>query len=200
MIYTPKYYLEQPGSERVIELVKTYNFATMIVTRLGAPVISHLPFHYVADDGTNGTLYGHIAVANQQVRDLKGGADVTVIFQGPHAYISPTWYAPLPDNVPTWNYAVVHMHGKSEIISDEGEAYRQMQTLVELHDKAFKLNLSDKDRLALLSAICVFKIAVEKIDAKFKLSQNRSEFDRRSVIEHLKTGSFLERETARLME
>ena len=193
MIYTPKFFAEPTDSASVLELVKSYNFATMIVILNGAPLISHLPFHYVPEEGQNGTLYAHMAIANRQARSLKEGADVTVIFQGPHSYISPTWYAPAADNVPTWNYAVVHMHGKALVTKDNVEAYAQMRTLVELHDQVFKLDLSEKDRDEMLREICVFKIDVAKIDAKFKLSQNRSAFDQKSVIEHLKNGSPLDR-------
>lgn len=131
---------------------------------------------------------------------MKEGADVTVIFQGPHSYISPTWYAPAADNVPTWNYAVVHMHGRTQVIQDSVEAYEQMKTLVELHDQAFKLNLADGDREGMMREICVFRIKVAHIAAKFKLSQNRSAFDQQSVIEHLMIGSSLDHETAKFME
>ncbi len=200
MIYTPKYFAEPTDSASVLELVKTYNFATMIVSLNGALLVSHLPFHYVPKEGEHGTLYAHMAIANRQAHSLKESVDVTVIFQGPHSYISPTWYAPAADNVPTWNYAVVHMHGKAQVTQDSVEAYQQLKTLVELHDQVFKLNLSDEDRNGMMREICVFKIDVTKIDAKFKLSQNRSEFDRNSVIEHLQMGSSLDKETAKFME
>jgi transcriptional regulator len=199
VIYTPKYFAEPTDSASVLELVKTYNFATLLVTLNSKPLISHLPFHYMPDEGTHGTLYAHMAIANRQARCLKDDADVTVIFQGPHSFISPTWYTPAADNVPTWNYSVVHMHGKAQVINDDVDAYAQMKALVELHDSEFELNLSDKDRVGMLREICVFKIGVEAIDAKFKLSQNRSQADQDSVIKHLKMGSVLDQETAKFM-
>ncbi len=192
--------MQKTDSAQVLELVKTYNFATMIVSLDRGLQISHLPFHYVQNDGAFGTLYAHMAIANRQARSLKEGAEVTVIFQGPHSYISPAWYAPKPDNVPTWNYTAVHMRGPAKVISDGVEAFAQMRELVELHDSVFTLDLTEEDRDDMMQAICVFKIEVANIDAKFKLSQNRSEFDQGNVIKHLKKGSPLDQETARYME
>ncbi len=198
-MYNPRHF-HSNHPEFLKDLVTQYNFATLIAVVDGLPVISHLPFLYDSTFGTHGLLSAHMARTNPQWRSFKADTKVTVIFQGPHAYVSPRWYAPQPDNVPTWNYAVVHMTGAPRIIQDQDSAFALMGRLVKQHDPRWELSLGAKDRQDLPNEIVVFEIAVTEIDAKFKLSQNRSEGDRKSVIEHLALGpSDLERQTSALM-
>jgi len=96
-------------------LMRQYNFATLVTQHEDAPFATHLPFLLDTERGAHGTLLAHLARANPQWRDFVAGREVLVIFQGPHAYISPSWYQVHP-SVPTWNYAVVHAYGVPRII------------------------------------------------------------------------------------
>src|SRR6266487_3531020 len=92
-------------------LMRDYSFATLVTQHEGVPFASHLPLMLAADEGPYGALFGHMAQANPQWRDFDASQDVLVIFQGPHTYVSPSWYEEDPTNVPTWNYAAVHAYG-----------------------------------------------------------------------------------------
>ncbi len=177
MIYTPKHF----GIERedlVHEIIRTYSFATLITVNTATPSISHLPL-LLDESGTK--LLGHMARANPQWRSFAADTIATAVFMGPHAYISPRWYEPQADNVPTWNYAVVHTHGIPEVLKDEIAAYDVMQKLVSTYDPEWPLELPDKDKRSMMREIVVFEITIKKIEAKFKLSQNRSQQDIQNV-------------------
>ncbi|MCX6124881.1 MAG: FMN-binding negative transcriptional regulator [Proteobacteria bacterium] len=188
MIYTPKHFkVERP--ELAHQIIQRYNFATLISFQEDTPIMSHLPFLFEPQVGRDGLLLAHMARANPQWRTFRVQAEVTVIFQGPHAYVSPRWYTPQADNVPTWNYAAVHVHGIPRVISDEVSANAVMKRLVEHHDPNWTLALPDQDQKELLREIVVFAIDVTKVDAKFKLSQNRSQSDQAEVASALAKGS-----------
>jgi len=196
VLYTPSHF-DASTSSLVSEIIHRYNFATLITVKDDLPVISHLPFLYQAE---RSMLFGHMARANPQWRTFRPEKDVLVIFQGPHAYVSPRWYQPQPDNVPTWNYAVVHVHGTPKVVQDETAAYEVMLSLVARHDPDWKLSLSDQDRREMMREIVVFEIEVKKLEAKFKLSQNRPEGDAEHVAEELSgCRDQVERETGEMM-
>ena len=197
MMYIPKHF-DEKRAELIHDLIRNYNFATMITMRDALPIVSHLPFLFTAQ-GSYGILTAHMARANPQWRSF-ANSDVTVIFQGPHAYISPRWYSPSDTNVPTWNYAVVHAYGVPQIISDEADAYGVLQRLITAHDPSWTVELSDKNRQDMLREIVVFEIEVKKFEAKFKLSQNRSESDAKAVMRELsKSGNQTDNELGQLM-
>lgn len=200
MIYLPRHFEGAGHKALIVELVAQYNFATLITIDAGRTVVSHLPFIFLPEVGPEGTLVAHMARANPQGKTLRAGCEALVIFQGPHSYVSSSWYADQPDNVPTWNYAVVHMSGVPEIVGGEDQAFSEMLNLVKSNDPELVLNLSDTDRQELLQSIRVFKIPVTKVEAKFKMSQNRSEEDRTSIIDHLAAGGADQRATAAFMQ
>jgi transcriptional regulator len=183
MMYIPKHFDERQR-DLVHDLIRSYNFATMITIQDGFPIVSHLPFLFTHSEGEHGILTAHMARGNPQWRSFKN-SEVTVIFQGPHAYISPRWYSPSDKNVPTWNYAVVHAYGVPKIISDETASYSVLQRLIESHDPSWTVELSDKDRRDMVQEIVVFEIEIKKLEAKFKLSQNRSIKDVEAVMKEL---------------
>jgi transcriptional regulator len=104
-MYIPTQFKEE-NFERLVTLIEDYSFGTLVSTHEGLPFVSHLPFLFEKDAATPGKLIGHMARANPQWQHLAQGQTVLAVFQGPHAYVSPTWYA--AQGVPTWNYAVVH--------------------------------------------------------------------------------------------
>jgi transcriptional regulator len=199
MIYNPKHF-QMEDKELVSRIVQRYNFATLMTSWEGKPIVSHLPLIFDQSRYSQGGLFGHIARANPQWKHFREASEVTAIFHGPHAYISPRWYAANPANVPTWNYAVVYIHGRAQAIHDEREASIWMHALVQQHDPDWKWAPEEKDMRKKLQEIVVFGIEIQKIEAKFKLSQNRSAEDRRSVAQALAQSiADLDRETAALM-
>jgi len=151
---------------------------------------SQLPFMYEGAAGAPGTLFCHLARPNPQVADLKQGREVLVVFAGPHAYVSPSWYATRPA-VPTWNYVAVHAYGTPRAIEGEAELIRLVGTLAERHEggRAAPWRLADEPANyinGMVRGIIGFAIAVTRLEGKFKLSQNRSATDRGRVIAALR--------------
>ena len=170
--------------EQVQEVVEQYSFATLITMRDGELQISHLP---LALQGTlaDGVLRGHMARANPQLAHAGGMA--TAIFHGPHAYVSPAWYA--QPGVPTWNYIAVHCHGSIQLEDTTLALERTLALMLDKYETADGRQsvdgLSPNQRERALAAVQSFSIKIERVEAKFKLSQNKSQQDRGRVIEQL---------------
>lgn len=197
-MYLPSRFKIQ-DEEEVLALVHANPLATVITVVDGAPFVSHLPL-LLEKRGSDLALVGHLACANPHAAILRGSQSVDgsapdrrtayVIFNGPNAYISPRWYG--VDDVPTWNYAVVHMQGEVTPIEDYigvVECVKKLSAFAERDVAApwkFWLppDLADPSRLT--KAIVGFEIRVTDVKAKFKLSQNRPQ-DRDSVVSALRT-------------
>lgn len=169
------------------ELILRNSFATVISYPTGAkPLINHFPI--MPDAGR--VLIGHMARRNPQWRHFQENPECTMIIHGPHAYISPRWYKSGRD-VPTWNYAVAHLHGKIELVQDFEEQTKILHKLSDHFEKdhpvpwKFELPEDLKEPAALTSAIISFRFRIEKAEVKFKFSQNRGEADRLGVIDGL---------------
>ncbi len=166
------------------QLMRQNSFATLITINGGAPLASHLPILLDPDRGEHGTLSAHMARANPQWRDFGDGREALAIFQGPHAYVSPSWYETHP-SVPTWNYAVVHAYGIARPIEDRSELRRLLQASVEFYESGFEkpwaFELPEKFVEKMMDMIVGFEIPISRIEGKFKLSQNRPEGDRNLV-------------------
>jgi len=183
-MYIPKAFRED-DINTLHKLMREYGFATLITQHEGVPFATHLPFILDAQRGPNGTLLAHMAHANQQWRDFVSEPEVLVIFQGPHAYISPSWYE-VELSVPTWNYAVVHAYGIPRLIEDGEELYKLLKTLIHTHEAHFEkpwpFNLPDDYLQKMMHGIVGFEIEISRLEGKFKLSQNRTEAERENVI------------------
>jgi transcriptional regulator len=173
------------------ELMRAFNFATLVTTHEGAPFATHLPFLIYPEIGAQGTLVAHMARGNAQWTDVaqgQQGQEALVIFQGAHTYISPSWYAE-PVSVPTWNYTVVHAYGVPRVIEDEARVREVLQALVDRHEgeleEPWQMELPEEYLRKQQRAIVAFEIPIARLEGKFKLSQNRSAEDRRRVIERL---------------
>jgi len=168
--------------------IQSFNFATLVTQHDGAPFATHLPFLLDAERGPQGTLLAHLARANPQWRDFAAGAEALVIFQGPHAYISPSWYETHP-SVPTWNYAVVHAYGVPRIVEDQATLHHMLETLVDTHEAGFaqpwRMDLPQEYLDKMMRAVVGFEIVITRLEGKLKLSQNRSEHDQQRVAEAL---------------
>jgi transcriptional regulator len=153
--------------------------------------------------GANGTLIAHMARANPQWRQFATGVETLTIFQGPHAYVSPAWYATEPA-VPTWNYAAVHAYGVPTIIDDRERTIELLNRTVARYEASFDPpwngELPAEYRDGLIRAIVAFEIPVARIEGKFKLGQNRSIADQQGVFDALSQSSdALSRDLAELM-
>jgi transcriptional regulator len=161
--------------DAVCELIEKNAFGTLVSSGSAGLHVSHIPF-VLERDGAKLRLLGHVARANPQWEALEGARDVVAIFQGPHAYVSPTWYANHP-SVPTWNYAVAHAHGKARLM-DEAELHELLMRLSATYEagnaRPWRMSELPADYVAtMLKAIVGFAIEIERLEGKFKLSQNR---------------------------
>ena len=180
-----------PGHFRVDDaatlehFVAQNGFATLVSTGPEGLWTSHVPL--LVGRGGDGRLRleGHMARANAHWESLESAAEVLAIFEGPHAYVSPSWYAHHP-SVPTWNYAVVHARGKARLVEPEALP-ALLARLTRKYEEGRPAPWRMEDLPAeftpkLLAAIVGFEIAVERLEGKFKLSQNRRPADLEGVI------------------
>ncbi|MEK8198168.1 FMN-binding negative transcriptional regulator [Lysinibacillus sp. FSL M8-0134] len=184
-MYIPKYY-KITDLEEITEFIRENSFATLVSTIKGKPIAVHIPvlLNKIEDDYY---LTGHLAYGNPIWKTFEEVNDILVIFNGPHAYISSSWYE--KENVPTWNYQAVHIYGKASLI-DGKELEQDLTSLLEKYE-SFRENpvLWDKLSPELLQqeikGIKGFKIKVEEVQAAYKLSQNRNASDYANIINEL---------------
>ena len=196
-LYLPPHFRVEDHA-KLVDFMRGHAFATLVCTGAAGLHVSHVPL-LVDVDGDALRLRGHVARGNAQWEALEGATHVAAIFHGPHAYVSPTWYATHP-SVPTWNYAVVHAHGRARL-TDEAELHEIVSELSSKYEAANRppWKLSEQPAAyvsSMLGMIVGFEIEVERVEGKFKLSQNRPvEIPR--VIERLEASG--EAELASLM-
>jgi transcriptional regulator len=183
-MYIPKYF-KVTNFDEIREFVQMNSFGTLITTKKGKPIATHLPLQLMKEDAYY--ITGHMAYGNPQWRTFETCEDVLVTFQGPHAYISSSWYE--QENVPTWNYQAVHVYGTAHIL-DEEELKQDLTRLLQKYEN-HRENAVLWDKLSPtllekeLKGIVGFKIKVGEIQAAYKLSQNRNETDYVNIIEQL---------------
>jgi transcriptional regulator len=160
---------------RLVDFMRGHAFATLVSSGKAGLHVSHVPL-LVDAEGETLRLRGHVAKANDHWQALEEARDVVAIFHGPHAYVSPTWYVNHP-SVPTWNYAVVHAHGKVRL-TDEAELHEIVTELSAKYEAGnsppWKLSEQPAAYVSsMLEMIVGFEIEVARVEGKFKLSQNR---------------------------
>ncbi|MDG0948092.1 FMN-binding negative transcriptional regulator [Bacillus paranthracis] len=197
-MYVPKYFAIEDEKMKY-EIMEQNSFATLFSQHNGEPYATHLPLLLNRETLT---LHGHFARPNEQWKDI-GTQQVLAIFQGPHSYISPSWYE-TNNAVPTWNYVAVHVYGELKFVEDEQELLNSLQELVHKYEgseSAYSLNDVDPNYMGGLSkGIVGFKVKINKIEGKAKLSQNHSVERRKLVVEELeKVGSEGSKGIAELM-
>ena len=182
-------------SAAITRLMHDYPFATLITPGTPEPWVSHLPLLFTATPEPNGSLIGHFARANPHWRHA-GVVPSMAVFHGPHAYVSPSWYAEPALAVPTWNFTAVHVHGTLEIQDDAVTARGVLDALVERFEgervSPWKFAMPERQRDAMVGAIVAFRIPIARVDAKLKLSQNRPRDDRKRVIAALNGEGYAE--------
>jgi len=201
-MYIPKAF-EETDRDMLHAFIEAHRFATLITTLDGKPFATRLPL-LLDRDGANGTLIGHVARANPHWRCFDGNCNALASFDGPHAYISPNWYATSPA-VPTWNYASVHAYGTPHRIEDPQRVEAIVERLVAIHEAEMPQPWSARMvphefKANLLKAIVGFEMVIERIEGKFKFRQNRPIEDQAAMLDALSTSSSArDRELANLI-
>jgi transcriptional regulator len=192
---------EERDPGQLLALIERHPFATLVTPAPDGLRVSHLPVLARREAGEL-VIAGHLARANPHGRAL-AEAPSTAIFHGPHAYVSPTWYAAAPA-VPTWNYAVVHVTGRARVQDDLAATEAHLAELAarfEGHPGGWRAaSVPDDFRRDLALGVVSFELRAERVEGKLKLGQNRSAADREGVIAHLEAdGAEAARAVAALM-
>ena len=183
-MYIPKLYREE-DREKILEFLKQNNFPALVTYDGEKPTATHLPVEVLENENGSLTILGHMSRANPQWRSF-GEQEVLLIFQGAHTYISPRWYDHV--NVPTWNYMMVHVYGKVRLVEGE-ELHSLLSRLVKNHEEptAYSLEALPQDFVQKeMNGVVGFAVDVTRVDAGYKLSQNRNDGDHENIIRELK--------------
>lgn len=181
-----------PNTNRVDEqaelvaFMRSHSFATLTSLVDGVLFATHLPLT-ISENGEKIVLHGHLARANPQWQELATQQEILVIFQGPHAYVSPRHYAKW-ESVPTWNYMAVHAYGSAQLITDEAGKLASLAGLIAATEPTHQQQWdaqSEQFRHGLLNGIVAFEINVTRLEGKYKLSQNRPVGDQERVAKAL---------------
>ncbi len=186
-MHTPKQ-TQENDQETVFAFIRRHAFALLVSVHDGAPFGTHIPVELEEKEPGNFVLRGHIANDNPQAEDFKSGQTFLAVFTDPHAYISSSWYE--KEKIPTWNYIAVHIYGQIRILSED----ELLESLTRLMDKyeaasAQPVKITDIPEKSLrnnLRAITGFEMTLDRIETRFKLSQNRNDRDHAEIIRHLR--------------
>lgn len=187
-MYVPKRF-SAPDDGAVRAVLASTRFAVVVSARGGTPAVTHLPVIYHDDAGKFGALRAHFSRANPHWQDLEDGAEALVICSGPHAYISPAWYG--SREVPTWDYIAVHAWCRPRVIDDRDELEALLDELMRVNEDEAGAGRRYADYPAdfldgQLRGVVGVELAIARVEAAFKLSQNRCAEDRESVCAHLR--------------
>ncbi len=199
-MYIPAHF-RQDNEVDLLDFMRRYSFATLVTAQTGeAPIANHLPF--IIEKRQNSVwLIAHMARANPQWQHFAEG-ETLVIFQEPHAYISPQWYDKAL-SVPTWNYAAVHAYGQPKIVESEALVFEILEKLILASEASYLEQwnrLPDNYKSGMSKAIVAFEMEVTRLEGKEKMSQNRTQEEIGQIIAGLEaTGRPSDREMAMLM-
>lgn len=185
-MYLPKSFHET-RPDVLHALMRDYPFATIVMHGNDGLVANHIPLELASD----ASLHGHVARGNELTK--ADGAEVLVIFHGVDGYVSPNWYPSKHETgreVPTWNYAVVHVHGRLRVVEDPAWLRQLLDRLTDRHEasqaKPWHVSDAPEDHIEkMLRLIVGIDIAIERIEGKFKLSQNHPDANRAGVLKGL---------------
>ncbi|WP_374950469.1 FMN-binding negative transcriptional regulator [Mucilaginibacter sp.] len=184
--------------QRAIDFMRKYSFAAIVTVVDGRPTATHLPF-VIEQRGDNIMLISHFAKANHQAADIFACTPL-VIFTEPHAYISPTHYEK-QQNVPTWNYIAVHAYGEAIPVEDAATVLEKTINFYEAEYLQQWNSLSSDFKVKMMNGIVAFEITVTDLQAKSKLSQNRSDTEQQNIISAFaKSGNYNEQQIAAYMQ
>ena len=187
-MYIPKHFLNT-NDEEVLAFMQKYSFGTIVTSENGRPIATHLPF--LVQKNENGIqISSHFAKANPQAESIDN-TEALIIFSEPHAYISPSHYDKV-QSVPTWNYISVHAYGKCRLVNNEASKFELLEKTILNYEAAYQEQwngLSSDFKEKMLKGIVAFEIEVTELQAKNKLSQNRSFSEQQSIISELSSSS-----------
>lgn len=192
-MYLPKHF-EEPRVELLHALIRSHPFGTLVTRGAEGLAADHIPFIVDPDPAPFGTLRAHVARGNPAWRALQQEPEALAIFQGPHGYISPSYYGSTREHgrvVPTWNYFAVHASGPVRVIEDAAWLRRLVGELTLRHeagrDPAWQVTDAPEEFVqSMLAAIVGLEMPIARLTGKRKASQNRNEADRRGVLEGLR--------------
>ena len=184
-MYIPNYYKNE-NLEEVKNFLIGNSFGILINQTNGKLTGTHIPMELDKDKNGDDVLVGHISKANPQWENFNENEEILAIFNGPHAYVSSSWYE--KENVPTWNYIAVHIYGKIKIIKGE-ELLDSLKKLVDKYERNSENPVSvekmSSRTLKQINGIIGFSIKINEIQAAYKLSQNRNESDYHNIVDKL---------------
>ena len=191
-MYLPGHF-EERDPERLRSLIQRYPLGSLVTATASGLDANHIPFLFIDSGGAAGTLHGHIARANPLWRAAVHEATALVIFRGPDSFISPSWYPSKREHasvVPTWNYAVVHVHGVVRFVDDPAWVRSHVEALTREHegrrDPPWAVTDAPADFVEkMVAAVVGVEISIMQLVGKWKVSQNRSTPDRAGVVEAL---------------
>jgi transcriptional regulator len=184
-VYIPEFN-RQEDRPAILAFMKANPFAILVSNADGVPFATHLPL-LIDEAGDDIVVQGHMAKANAHWKSMKQGEESLVIFHGPHAYISPTLYE-IRESVPTWNYAAVHVYGEPTLFSDEERPKATLHRMINTFESSYMTQwteLSAQYQSRMMKHIVGFEIKAKRVEAKFKLSQNRTKGEQTRVIQSL---------------
>ena len=170
---------------KIVAFMKRFSFATIITSKDDLPIATHLPF-VIKEENDKLLLFAHVARQNEQWMHIEENT-VLVIFSEPHAYISPANYEK-DLNVPTWNYIAVHAYGKAYLLTKDEEVISLLENTIDNYEPFYRQQwdrLPEKYRSGQMTGIVAFKIEVIELQAKEKLSQNKTVNEQQRIIETL---------------
>ena len=191
-MYLPPHFAET-RPEELHRIIREHPLGMLVTHSERGIDANHIPFEFDPDKGSNGTLLAHIARANPLWIDFPSGADVMVVFRGVEGYISPNWYPSKHEThrqVPTWNYEVVHVHGRLRIVDDERFIRGVVARLTRQHEatepRPWKMGDAPKDYMDdMVSKVVGIEVEIIRLEGKRKLSQNRESRDIQSAVTEL---------------
>ena len=191
-MYVPKHF-EENDVAVLHQLIRSHSLGALVTLTPDGLDANHIPFLVKPDPAPFGTLHGHVARANPIWRSFVPDIGALAIFQGPEAFISPSWYPSKQETakvVPTWNYVVVHAHGSLRIVDDRTWVRGHIEELTNEHEAAkpapWKVTDAPADYIdAMVGALIGIEIVISRLTGKWKVSQNRSARDREGVVEAL---------------
>lgn len=186
-MYIPEHFRNEDRAT-ALAFMRANPFTILVSNTEKGPFATHVPV-IIRESGENFTIRGHVARANPHWRYLQADPQCLMIFHGPHAYISPSNYE-TREVVPTWNYGAVHVYGETRTYSAPEELLSMLHDLIPTFEAAYGeqwASLGETYRQRMLSHIVGFEIAVTRLEAKFKLSQNRTKQEQQNIIDSLGT-------------
>jgi transcriptional regulator len=191
-MYLPKHF-EQQDLESLTSLLKAYPLGALVSQHEGVLEANHIPFLLEGPLATGGKLIGHVAKGNPVWKSDFTKQETLVVFQGPESYITPNWYPSKQVHhqvVPTYNYAVVHVYGRLSVTHDEAAKRRVVGDLTasmeKMRDSTWQISDAPAEYIEkMLGAIVGIELTITRIQAKWKVSQNRDAADREGVAQGL---------------